>query len=96
MPFVENLDEFLDPGDFADMAVYTPQGGSASTVNVIFDGAYMETLNVEDSGPAAHGKAADFAGVRQGDALRVRATDYFIRDKRPDGQGWITLKLELQ
>lgn len=96
MAFIEDFDEFLDTDDFADAAIYTPQGGSATSVNVIFDGQYMDTLGVEDSGPAAHGKASDFLNVRQGDALRVRGKDYFIRDKRPDGQGWITLKLELQ
>jgi len=92
---------FLNTDDFGVAASYTPAGGSATTVNGIFDNEYFET----DAGgevafalqqPMFHCRTADVASAAEGDAITISGTDYIVRNVRPDGTGMTMLMLEEQ
>ena len=90
---------FVDADDFGVAATYTPQGGSAETVNGIFDNDIVEV----DAGggvpmavrqPRFNCRTADVSGAVDGDALTVNSTAYTIRVVDHDGTGMTTLALE--
>lgn len=82
MPFTEDLDAFLDDGDFAHAATFTPTSGSAGTKNVIFDEAYVENLGVGGGNPTAIGKASDFPdATTRGGTLVINGTTYTIQER---------------
>ena len=90
---------FVSADDFGVAASYTPAGGSASTVNGIFDNEYFAT----DAGgevafalqqPMFHCRTADVPSAAEGDAIRVSGVDYTVRNVRPDGTGMTMLMLE--
>lgn len=95
MPFTEDLAAFTDPSDFGVAGLYTPSGGTASTVNGIFDAEYQADNGMEGSGPAFSCDAADVPSVAHGDALVIDDVDYVVRGVKPDGTGWVVLILEL-
>lgn len=94
MAFTENFDDFFETDGFAVAATYTPDGGSASTVNGILDNTYVDALGVESSSPVFHCAASDVSGVAHGDALTVSGTGYTIHGVQPDGTGQVLLILE--
>lgn len=89
-----DLSTFVDSDDFATSATYTPSGGVASTINVIFDDEFhelnAETNSVETSSPQAWVVDSDVSGVAHGDTLVISSTTYYVRGVHPDGTG-ITL-----
>ncbi len=99
---VESLDDlavFLSVDDFGVAATYTPTGGSASTVNGIFDNDIIEV----DAGgnvpmavrqPRFLCRTNDVSDAAEGDALVVNATNYTIRVVDHDGTGMTVLALE--
>jgi hypothetical protein len=99
---VESLDDlavFLSVDDFGVAATYTPTGGSASTVNGIFDNDIIEV----DAGgnvpmavrqPRFLCRTNDVSDAAEGDALVVNATSYTIRVVDHDGTGMTVLALE--
>jgi hypothetical protein len=92
MAFTEPLDVFFS--DFGEVAIWK---GSVS-VTVIFDNAFNLSAGIlESTGPAVQVKADDVDGIAQGDAFRVRSTNYVVRGIEPDVTGDIlTLRLETQ
>lgn len=103
MAFTENMDSFFGASEVesghAVAATYTPDGGSPSTVNGIFDNEYFDDfgeVGLESSQPAFHCDAADVSGVAQGDALQVNSVNFEIVNVRPDGTGLVTLVLQEQ
>jgi hypothetical protein len=95
MPFTEDFTVFTDPAVDGTVGSYTPQGGVTSDVNGIFDADYDDDLNMEGSAPMFSCAAADVVGVRHGDAFVIDSVDYIVCNVRPDGTGWVRLKLEL-
>ena len=99
---VESLDDlavFISVDDFGVAATYTPTGGSASTVNGIFDNDIIEV----DAGgnvpmavrqPRFLCRTNDVSDAAEGDALVVNATNYTIRVVDHDGTGMTVLALE--
>jgi hypothetical protein len=98
MPFDEDLDEFLDVDEFADGAIYTPTGGSSSTVLGIFDDGYLEQFggSVEDAAPTFLCKASSVPNLAQGDAFIIRGVTYESFGNEPDGTGMVRIRLEKQ
>lgn len=100
MAFVEDIDAFFNTDDFAVAATYTPDGGSPSTVNGIFDDEYFDevggSVGIEGSQPRFTCKLADVAAVEQGDALTVSGVSYLIVNVQKDGTGIVILILEEQ
>ena len=80
---------------FATSAVY-----KGVSISVIYDDAYFlvpgEDVDVDSTKPAAICKAADVAGVKQGDSITVDGIPYTINSPKPDGTGQtIVLALEI-
>lgn len=101
---VETADDraiFIGVDDFGVAATYTPNGGSASTVNGIFDNDFVE---VEAGGgvgfalqqPQFQCRTADVSSASEGDALVVSGVTYTIRIVQDDGTGMTVLILEKQ
>lgn len=91
---------FFDTDDFATAASYTPSGGSASTVNGIFDSEFIEIdplsgVGVVSAQPRFACAAADLpAGAAAGDAITISGTAYTVRELQADGTGVTMLVLE--
>lgn len=100
MAFTENLDVFFDTNDFGVEATFTPSGGSASTIEGIFDNEYLAIdgdgqVAVAGTTPVFHCKTADVANA-YGGTLVVNSTTYNIVEVKPDGTGTTMLILEDQ
>lgn len=78
-------------------ATYTPQGGDATEITVLFDNEYQEidlvSGAVSSASPAAHCKSSDVSNAKKGDALMVSDVDYTVTAVKPDGTGLTTLIL---
>lgn len=85
--------------DSAVDAVYTPQGGQAASIKVIFDNQYqtIELLDggvgVESTSPSILCRTSDISGVKHGDTLVISGTTYYITGVQPDGTGITRLML---
>lgn len=79
--------------DFGVAATYTPAGGAAASITVLFDNAFVAAEGVESLGPAATCKASDVANARHGDTLVIDSTTYNIIGIHPDGAGLTLLLL---
>lgn len=99
---VETADDlaiFVSVDDFGSAATYTPVGGSASTVNGIFDNDIVEVdaggnIPMAIRQPRFLCRTQDISGAVDGDALVVNSTNYTIRVVDHDGTGMTTLVLE--
>jgi hypothetical protein len=90
---------FFNSSDFADAATYTPAGGSAATVNGIFDKDYSladfgGSVGVGSNDPRFICRTSDVSGAASGGQLVVRSVTYIIRQVEDDGTGVTTLTLE--
>ena len=91
---------FFDTDDFAAASNYTPLGGSASTVNGIFDNEYFEVdplsgVGVVSAQPRFVCTTADLpSGAASGDAITIDGTAYTVRVIQPEGTGVTSLVLE--
>ena len=91
---------FFDTDDFATASSYTPSGGSASTVNGIFDNEFFEVdpmtgLGVVSAQPRFLCATADLPGAAAGgDAITISAVAYTVRVIQAEGTGVTTLVLE--
>lgn len=90
----------LDEDDHGTTATYTPDGGSASTINGIFDNEFFEAVSegviaVEGSQPRFICRTIDAPIAGTGDTLvvPVGGTSYDVVGVEPDGTGMTTLLL---
>lgn len=89
---------FFD-GSFDETALYTPSGGQARPIQVLFDNEYQAAqfqqadAEIESSGPRATCREAEVAGVVHGDTLQVRGVTYSVAEVHPDGTGLVILIL---
>ena len=92
MAFVEHIASFFDvTSGFAVPAVWSHDG---STVNVIFDAAYVDPMGLfEGSLPTAWCEAATVVGVAQGQTLTIDSVVYTIVETQPDGTGVAVLRM---
>ena len=83
---------FFDTGEFAESATYTPSGGSASTISVVFDEPYATVsvntgeVDVEDIKPTAYCKSTDVPSVAHGDQMVIGSTTYHVIGIETQGQ----------
>lgn len=91
MPFTEDLDAFLDTGDFGVAATYN----GSTAVSVIHDKAYLDALGMAGTNPMALGKASDFpVSSAISKTLLIGSTTYTIRNVRPiDDGSFVILEL---
>lgn len=95
MAFTEDLSVYFalkSAGGFADAATV-----GATTVNVIFDAAYLRALDiVSTTNPVALAQASDSAAA-VGATIVIDSTSYTIRNREPHDDGAIVLlQLEKQ
>jgi len=101
---VESADDrsyFYAVDDFGVAAIYTPAGGSASTVNGVFDNDFVE---IDTGGAVSFAqqqatfmcRTADVSSAAEGDAITISGENYIVRIVQPDGTGMTNLILELQ
>lgn len=99
---VESADDILDffaLDDFAENATYTPVGGSASTVQGIFDAPQAsrnatDMMDITIPAPQFVCRTADVPNAADGDAIVIRSVNYQVRVVLTDGTGVSTLLLE--
>ena len=99
---VESADDraiFFDVDDFGTAATYTPAGGSAETVNGIFDNDFVEVdagggVGVALQQPRFLCRTADVSAAAEGDAIVINTVAYTVRIVQDDGTGITTLVLE--
>jgi len=82
----------------ADNAAFLADFGLDATLNnapvrIIFDSAYLASLDVESSNPVALLPDGDAVGVRQGAVLTVLGATYQVVAVQPDGTGFTMLEL---
>lgn len=96
-PSWENLDDFLDPADFAGPVVLHPQNGQDRTINGIFDAPFLNAqlgeYEPETSQPRVTAKASDLVGITRGDMATVDGEVYDVMAVEPDGTGMAVLRL---
>lgn len=94
-------DRLIMLADFGVSATFTPVGGSASTITVIFDNNYEAV----DAGggvafamqqPRVTCRSSDVTGVSEGATMVIDSANYIVRVVMPDGTGITELMLEAQ
>jgi len=94
-------DRLIMLADFGVAATYTPIGGTASSITVIFDNQYEAV----DAGggvafamqqPRVTCRSADVSGVSEGATMVIELVTYIVRVVMPDGTGITELMLEAQ
>lgn len=90
---------FFSTSDFADAGTYTPSGGSAATVNGIFDkdfnlADFGASVGIATNNPRFVCATSDVSSAASGDQLVVRSVTYTVRSVEDDGTGITTLVLE--
>jgi hypothetical protein len=100
MPFTEDLSSFFQTADHATAGTYTPNGGSVSTINGIFEkpyfGASGAEVDVESSKPTFLCQTSDVSSATHGDDLSISGTNYKVVGVEDDGTGVTLLILEEQ
>ena len=102
----DDLSDFFLTDDFGVAASYTPDGGSASTINVLFDDPFSSVpldtgeRDVESNTPTALAISSDVSSVAHGDAIVISGVTYAIvgvqKDSGSGYQGTTLLVLETQ
>ena len=100
MSLIENFDEFLDTDDFAVSATYTPESGSGTSINGIFDAEYLAVeegmVGVMSSSPMFLTQTSNVSSEDGSGNLQVNGTTYNIIEVKPDGTGMTHLILAEQ
>lgn len=97
-PAWEDLDEFLDPDEFADVAVITLQGGDTLQVTGIYDDPYLNAelgeYDMDTSRPRFTCAEADVVGVTRGDIAVIDGQEFdILSSPQSDGTGMAILDL---
>lgn len=87
MAFTEDLTPLFDPAIFGTAA--TLQGGT--TVNVIFDAAYLENFGIAGTNPSCLAKASDISSANINQTLTINSVAYTIRNRKPQDDGAMVL-----
>ena len=98
--FATDLDVFFDADTHGIACVYTPQGGSASTITGIFNNEYYAMgggeVDVESSQPVFYTKSGNLTTATHGDTMVIDSVTYKIINIRPDETGMTEVALEKQ
>lgn len=94
----DDLSDIFSTDDFAVTATFTPSGGSAVSVDGIFDDGDVEADGGDGVVWVHETKftctLSLVSGVADGDALVVNSTNYTVRYVKDDGTGVVELFLE--
>ena len=97
-PSWEQLDSFLQAGDFAVLAEVALQGGGTRAVLGLFDAPYYNAelgeYDFDTRQPRFTCKAAEAGGIGRGDILSLAGTSYdVLTAPQEDGTGLAVLEL---
>lgn len=88
---------FVADTGFCQSAVYTPQGGTAATISVIFSEPHEESapesILFANTGPMVIARTSDLPSARRDDKIVTGGVSYYIVAVMPDGTGTTTLRL---
>ena len=88
---------FLNTDDFAKAAVWTPQGGAATDINVIFDDEYtgtnLGTGEIDTAAPQVRAETSVVSTMTQDDAIVIDNTTYYVLSVQKDGTGITIIQL---
>ena len=94
------VDPFFTEDEFITSALYTPEIGTPSTINVIFDRENSVTpigpVAIENVSPTAICKTSDVPTVNNKCALLINGTPYVVQGVKPSATGLTTLELSKQ
>lgn len=101
---VETADDlaiFMNVNEFGVSATYTPQGGTASTISVIFDNDVQETdaggqITFVTAVPRVIARTIDVPNAAEGDAITINTVDYIVLVALDSSLGTTELRLERQ
>lgn len=99
-PAWDDLDAFLDPDEFADLATITLKDGAVlEGIPGLLDetglAASLGTFQQDTTHPCFTGKSADLARVRKGDLFVIAGKQYDAhKGAHQDGHGLSTVQLE--
>lgn len=97
---LEELAEFFEVDEHGTTANYTPSGGSASSITVIFrHDYYLEdagNVGVETQQAVITVQTSKVPGIAHGDLIEIDSTNYNVVGVRPDGTGISEIVLEAQ
>ncbi len=93
----DDIAHIMNTSHFATAATYTPTGGSATTVNGIFD-AEFKMLNpvtggYENQAPQFSCATSSVSAAKHGEPVVIGGVTYYIRGIEPDGTGLTVLRL---
>lgn len=94
----DDIDIFF--ADFAIPAIWTPSGGEATSIEVIFD-APFEAINVltgevDTTKPQCLVKSSAVDGISKGDVIVCNGGPYYVVKPQPDGTGITTVILSTE
>lgn len=102
MAFDEDLDEFFDPDEFAEVAtIKTPQGATLRTANVILE-TPLDALSlypdaaVEQLQPRVHCRTSALAGIVRDSIFEIGGAVYRVVTRTDDGHGLSILTMRKQ
>ena len=97
---LEQLAEFFEVDEHGTAANYTPSGGSASSITVIFRHDYyledVGNVGVETQQAVITVQTSKVPGIAHGDLIEIDSTNYNVVGVRPDGTGISEIVLEAQ
>ena len=97
---LEQLAEFFEVDEHGSAANYTPSGGSASAITVIFRHDYyledVGNVGVETQQAVITVQTSKVPGIAHGDLIEIDSTNYNVVGVRPDGTGISEIVLEAQ
>jgi hypothetical protein len=95
-----DLASFFDTDSHGSVATYTPSGGSASSINVIFNNEYILVdegeVGVNSTIPVITCRTSDVSSVAMNDTFVIDSVTYKSKIIRPDGTGVTEIQLEKQ
>lgn len=95
-PFETEADRQAELEALGESVIYTPSGGDAKTINVIFDNVDIvdeTTGSVVGSRPEARGSTADLTAPVVGGTFLIDGTTYNIKTNLPDNTGMTDIQL---
>lgn len=100
----DDLAEIYEELGNADAVFSLAAGGTIGPVRGVFDSSYVDisigVAGVESSNPVftcafeSVAGAAGLCAVQEEDTVRIGATQYIVRNPRPDGEGSVTFDLQ--
>lgn len=96
--FTEDFNAYLGVDDFAVAATWTPTGGVAVAVRLIFFDGYVDTASgpglVAGHRPMCLVSDEQVSAIARGDAMAITGNNYEVIDVIPDGTGFTRLTFQ--